>query len=70
MKMTIEIYGPDFDGFSMKVNGTTLMECLSEKEVKDLTIGEIMHLTEEPTMCSDRRCGGEHQKQAPADAGD
>ena len=45
--MTIKIIGPDFDGFSMKVNGTTLMECLSEKEVKDLTIGEIMHFSEE-----------------------
>lgn len=50
MKLTIEICGPDFDGFSMKVNGTTLMECLSEKEVKELTIGEIMHLIEEPTQ--------------------
>lgn len=45
--MTIEIIGPDFDGYAMKVDGTTLMECLSEQEVKDLTIGEIMQLTKE-----------------------
>ena len=45
--MTIKIIGPDFDGFSLEVDGTTLMECLSEKEVKELTIGEIMDLYEE-----------------------
>ncbi|MBR2226747.1 MAG: hypothetical protein IJ893_02640 [Bacteroidales bacterium] len=45
--MTIKIIGPDFDGFSLEVDGTTLMECLSEQEVKDLTIGEIMQLTKE-----------------------
>ena len=45
--MTIKITGPDFDGFSLEVDGTTLMECLFEQEVKDLTIGEIMQLTEE-----------------------
>ena len=45
--MTIKIIGPDFDGFSLEVDGTTLMECLSEQEVKDLTIGEIMQLTAE-----------------------
>lgn len=45
--MTIEIKGPDFDGFRLLVDGNTLMECLSEKEVKGLTIGEIMHLAEE-----------------------
>lgn len=45
--MTIKITGPDLDGFSLEVDGTTLMECLSEQEVKDLTIGEIMRLTEE-----------------------
>lgn len=45
--MTIKIIGPDLDGFSLEVDGTTLMECLSEQEVKDLTIGEIMHFSEE-----------------------
>ena len=45
--MTIKITGPDLDGLSLEVDGTTLMECLSEQEVKDLTIGEIMRLTEE-----------------------
>ena len=45
--MIIEIIGPDFDGYAMKVNGTTLMECLSEKELKALTIGEIAGLFEE-----------------------
>lgn len=45
--MTIEIIGPDFDGYAMNVDGTTIMECLSEKEVKALTIGEISKLVEE-----------------------
>ncbi len=45
--MTIKIIGPDFDGYAMDVDGTTLMECLSEQEVKDLTIGEIMDLYKE-----------------------
>ncbi len=45
--MTIEIMGPDFDGFRVLVNGTTFMECLSEQEVKALTIGEIQRLLEE-----------------------
>ena len=45
--MTIKIIGPDFDGYAMDVDGTRLLECLSEKELKDLTIGEIMQLTEE-----------------------
>lgn len=44
--MTIEIKDPDFDGFSLEVDGTTLMECLSEQEVKALTIGEILSLLE------------------------
>ena len=45
--MTIEIKGPDFDGFSLEVDGTTLMECLSEKEVREMTIGEIADLFKE-----------------------
>lgn len=42
--MTIEIKGPDFDGYRVLVDGTTIMECLSEQEVKNLTIGEIQQL--------------------------
>ena len=45
--MTIEIKGPDFDGYCLLVDGRTLMECLSEQEVKDLKIGEIMQYAEE-----------------------
>ena len=44
--MTIRIIGPDFDGYSVEVDGTTIMECLSEQEVKALTIGEIQSLLE------------------------
>lgn len=44
MLVIIEIKGPDFDGYQLLVNGETIMECLSEKEVKDLTIGEIQNL--------------------------
>ena len=44
--MTIEIKGPDFDGYRVLVDGETLMECLSERDVKALTIGEIERLWE------------------------
>jgi phosphopentomutase len=47
MSMTIKIIGPDIDGYSMEVDGTTLMECLSEKEVREMTIGEIADLFKE-----------------------
>lgn len=39
--MTIEIKGPDFDGYCVLVNGQTILECLSEKEVDELSIGEL-----------------------------
>lgn len=42
--MTIEVKGPDFDGYRVLVDGTTIMECLSEEEVNDLSIGEIQKL--------------------------
>ena len=42
--MTIEIKGPDFDGYSVLVDGETILECLSEAEVERLTIGEIHQL--------------------------
>lgn len=45
--MTIKIIGPDFDGYCLLVDGTTLMECLGDQELRDLTIGEIMDLHEE-----------------------
>jgi hypothetical protein len=44
--MVIKIYGPDFDGYSVEVDGTTILECLSEKDVKELTIGEIQKVLE------------------------
>ena len=42
--MTIEINGPDIDGFSVLVDGETLLECLSRTDVDRLTIGEINRL--------------------------
>lgn len=42
--MTIEIKGPDFDGYAVLVDGKTILECLSEREVKALTIEEIHRL--------------------------
>lgn len=42
--VTIEIIGPDFDGYAMRVDGTTILECLSEEEVKEITIGELQRL--------------------------
>lgn len=44
--MTIEIKGPDFDGYRLLVDGETVMECMSEEEVKALTIGELQQLLE------------------------
>ena len=43
--MTIEIKGPDFDGYYVLVNGHTILECLSEKEVDELTVGDLRMLT-------------------------
>ena len=42
--MTVEIIGPDVDGYAVLVDGETILECLSEREVKVLTIGEIYRL--------------------------
>ena len=44
--MVIEIIGPDFDGYAVMVDGTTIMECLSKQEVEALTIREIHSLLE------------------------
>ena len=44
--MTIDIIGPDVDGYAVLVDGTTILECLSEQEVKALTVGEIQRLLE------------------------
>lgn len=46
MNVEIRIIGPDFDGFAIAVNGEIIMECLSEKDVKSLTIGELQKLLE------------------------
>ena len=42
--MTITIKGPYFDGYHVEVDDEIIMECLSEKEVNNLTIGEIRSL--------------------------
>ena len=42
MSVTIEIIGPDFDGYAVKVDGDIIMECLSESEARGLRIGEII----------------------------
>lgn len=47
MIVTIEIIGPDFDGYAIKVDGDTIMECLSESEAHDLRIGEIIGIWKE-----------------------
>ena len=42
MSMTIKIIGPDIDGFAVTVEGETILECLSESDVRNLRIGELM----------------------------
>lgn len=48
-KMNISLYkdGEMFSFWSVEVNDEPLLECLSEDEVRDLTIGELMQLIEE-----------------------
>jgi len=47
MNVTVEIIGPDFDGCAVKVEGEIIMECLSESEVRNLRIGEIIDIWKE-----------------------
>jgi len=42
--MKIEIVKMEFFGYSLIVDGEVLMECLTEKDVDELTIGEIKEL--------------------------
>jgi len=42
--MKIEIVKMEFFGYSLIVDGEVLMECLTEKDVNELTIGEIKEL--------------------------
>lgn len=42
--MTIRIYGPHEDGYAVEVDGIMLLECLSEDELKALTVGKIIAL--------------------------
>ena len=42
--MKIEIVKMEFFGYSLIVDGEVLMECLSEQDVNELTIGEIKEL--------------------------
>ena len=44
--MVIKITGPDIDGFTVAVEGGTIMECLSETEVRNLRLGELIDLWE------------------------
>lgn len=44
MNVEIKVIGPDIDGFAIAVNGEIILECLSEKDVRMLTIGEITDL--------------------------
>lgn len=40
--MVIKIIGPDIDGFAVTVEGETIMECLSESEVRGLRLGDLI----------------------------
>ena len=40
--MTIKIIGPDFDGFAVTVESETIMECLSETEMRNLRLGDLI----------------------------
>lgn len=42
--MKIEIVKMEFFGYTLIVDGEVLMECLTEKDVDELTIGEIKEL--------------------------
>lgn len=52
--MTIEILEKSVDGHTVKVDGEIMLECLSDKEVTELTIGELgtiySLLSMEPSM--------------------
>ena len=45
--MRIDIIGPDFDGYAVTVEGDTVMECMSESDVRSLTIGELIKYWED-----------------------
>lgn len=47
--MTIKINGPDFDGYAVAVESDTVMECLSESDLRGLRIGEIIDIWKENT---------------------
>jgi len=42
MSMTIKIIGPDIDGFAVTVEGETVLECLSESDVRNLRVGDLI----------------------------
>jgi len=52
--VTIEILEKSIDGYAVKVDDEIMLECLSEKEVVELTIGELAELqcllSMEPSM--------------------
>ena len=42
--MTIEILEKSIDGYAVKVDGEIMLECLSAKELRELTLGELGEL--------------------------
>ena len=42
--MTIEILKKSVGGYAVKVDGEITLDCLSEKEVAELTIGELAEI--------------------------
>ena len=42
MSVTIKIIGPDIDGFAVTVEGETVLECLSESDVRNLRVGDLI----------------------------
>ena len=45
--MKFEIVKDEHCGYSISINGETILECLDEQEVKGLTIAELMNIAKE-----------------------
>ena len=50
MSVTIKIIGPDIDGFAVTVEGETIMECLSEADVRSLRLGDLIDYWENDSL--------------------
>ena len=46
-EIKIEAYCDEMFGYTVQVNGETILECLSSKELKELTVGELIDLYNE-----------------------